>query len=44
MRRRDRQLARAIVVAMSADARTLGAFGTVLAFVEGQARHDGGGR
>ncbi|HWU91467.1 MAG TPA: hypothetical protein VN253_29570 [Kofleriaceae bacterium] len=44
MRRRDRQLARAIVTVLSTDARTLGAFGVVLAFVEEQARSDGGAR
>ncbi|HWU88947.1 MAG TPA: hypothetical protein VN253_16890 [Kofleriaceae bacterium] len=44
MRRRDRQLARAIVTMLSADARTLGAFGAVLTFVDHQARRDGGAR
>ena len=37
MRRRDRQLARAIVTMAAADPRILGAFGTVLAFVEREA-------
>ena len=43
MRRRDRQLARAIVAAMSAPPRTLGAFGAVVAFVAEQSRRDARG-
>ena len=38
MRRRDRRLARALVAALSADARTLDAFGTLLSFVARQSR------
>ena len=38
MRRRGRRLARAMVMALSADARTLDAFGTLLSFVARQSR------
>ena len=44
MRRCDQQLAHAIVTMLSADARTLDAFGVVAAFIDQQARGDGGAR
>ena len=43
MRRRDRHRARAIVTALAAPPRTLGAFGAVVAFVAEQSRRDARG-